>query len=189
MIEKSYDKLERMIHLQEPTYARIIQSGLFDSSTRGLTQSVPVATQPAAEAPKPKAKAVRKKKETEVAAPAPAPAAIASPETKAKVKAAPKKKEAPAPAPAPAPVSAPAPASVASASAAPAVPKSRAKFAKGSQEAKDHMAAIRAKRGAAKAAAVAKAGETPAHSDADDAAVVKKVSRKKKVKVKEEPLA
>ena len=49
------------------------------------------------------------------------------------------------------------------------------------------MAAIRAKRGAAKAA-VEKAGATPAVSEADDVAVVKKVSRKKKAE-KEEPLA
>jgi hypothetical protein len=41
------------------------------------------------------------------------------------------------------------------------------------------MAAIRAKRGAAKAA-VEKAAATPATSEADDVAVVKKVSRKKK---------
>ena len=174
-----------MIHLMElPSQQRPIQSGLFDSKTRTLTTTIPTTQADPPVAAKPKA--IRKKKE-EAAAPAAAP--VASPESKPKEKAPRKKKEAPAPAPVPVPVpaSAPAPVSAAAASAPSAAPKSRAKFAKGSQEAKDYMAAIRAKRGAAKAA-VEKAGATPAVSEADDVAVVKKVSRKKKAE-KEEPLA
>lgn len=149
-----------------------IQSGLFDSRMKSLTLSTPTTQEVSASAVKPKV--IRKKKEV----PAPTPEAPA-PETKPKVKAPSKKKEAPVSAIAP--VSAPAPVSVASASApsAPSAPAKKAKFAKGSQEAKDYMAAIRTKRGLAKAA-VEKAATTPAESEADDVAVVKKVTRKKK---------
>jgi hypothetical protein len=83
-----------------------------------------------------------------------------------------------------APVEVAAPAVVPKA-AAPAAPAARkARFEKGSQEAKDYMASIRAKT-KAKAAALAKAAETPGHSEADDAPVVAKTRKTKKKAVAE----
>lgn len=122
--------------------AKAIQSGLFDSKINGPTQAVPVIVAIPTSEPVVKAKALRKKKETSApVAPAPAPAGFpasvqSEPETKAKKK----KQLAPSIAPAPAPV---APASVAAVSTTPAT---KPKLLKGSQEAKDHMAAIRAKK-------------------------------------------
>lgn len=152
--------------LQEPP-VRIapVQSGLMERGAIINTALPAGVSVPEAE---PAPKRIRKPK---AAAPAPAPAPLpeAKPKT-VKKKAAPKAEAPAAPAPAPAPAATPA-----------AKPARKARFEKGSQEAKDYMAALRAK-AKGKAAAEAKAAETPGHSEADDAPVVAKTRGRKAAK-------